>query len=40
MTLTATVLGAAGDTGPHSGLYSIADQIINSIKWRGGGSGS
>jgi hypothetical protein len=40
MTLTAIVLAAASHSGAQSALYSLADQIINSVKWPAGGSRS
>jgi hypothetical protein len=39
-TITATVLAAAADSGAQSPLYSLADQIVNSVKWQAGGSSS
>jgi hypothetical protein len=35
VTLVATVLAPTQHSGPQSGLYSIADQVINSVKWSG-----
>ena len=33
VTVSATVVGATGDSGYHSGLYAVADLIINSVRW-------
>jgi hypothetical protein len=38
MTLVATVLAPTQHAGPQSELYSIADQVINSVKWSGAAS--
>lgn len=38
VTITATVVAPASHSGPQSALYSLADQIINSVKWPGGES--
>lgn len=35
MTITAAVLATPSGSGPQSELYTLADQIINSIKWPG-----
>ncbi len=35
MTLIATVLAPTQHSGPQSAMYSIADQVINSVKWSG-----
>jgi hypothetical protein len=37
VTIIATVLAPTQHSGPQSGLYSIADQVINSVKWPAGG---
>jgi hypothetical protein len=34
-TVSVTVGGPAGQTGPSSSLYQMADQIINSVHWSG-----
>ena len=33
--VSATVVGATSDSGYHSGLYAVADLIINSVRWHG-----
>ena len=33
VTVSATVVGATSDSGHHSGLYAVADLIINSVRW-------
>ena len=33
VTVVATVVGAASDSGYRSGLYAVADLIINSVRW-------
>jgi hypothetical protein len=33
VTVTATVVGASSESGPRSGLYALADLIINSVQW-------
>jgi hypothetical protein len=33
VTVSATVVGATGDSGARSGLYAVADLIINSVRW-------
>ena len=38
LTITATVVAPASHSGPQSGLYSLADQVINSVKWPAGQS--
>ena len=38
VTLIATVLAPTQHAGPQSALYSLADQIINSVRWPAGGS--
>lgn len=38
VTITATVVAPASHSGPQSGLYSLADQVINSVKWPAGAS--
>jgi len=35
VTVSATVVGATGDSGSHSDLYAVADLIINSVSWPG-----
>jgi hypothetical protein len=35
MTITAAVLATPSGSGPQSALYSLADRIINSVKWPG-----
>jgi hypothetical protein len=35
MTITAAVLATPSGSGPQSELYTLADQVINSIKWPG-----
>jgi hypothetical protein len=35
VTVSATVVGATGDSGYHSALYAVADLIINSVSWPG-----
>jgi hypothetical protein len=35
VTVSATVVGATSDSGHHSGLYAVADLIINSVHWGG-----
>lgn len=39
VTVSVTVGGPAGETGPSSLLYALGDQVINSIHWPAGGSG-
>jgi hypothetical protein len=39
-TILATVLAPAQDSGPQSPLYSLADQVINSVKWPAGAAAS
>jgi hypothetical protein len=38
-TLTAVVLAAPSDSGPQSPLYTLADQVINSVRWPAGATG-
>jgi hypothetical protein len=38
VTITATVVAPASHSGSQSGLYSLADQVINSVKWPAGAS--
>jgi hypothetical protein len=33
VTVSATVVGATSDSGSRSGLYAVADLIINSVRW-------
>ena len=33
VTVSASVVGATSDSGSHSGLYAVADLIINSVRW-------
>jgi hypothetical protein len=33
ITVSATVVGATGDSGSRSDLYALADLIINSVRW-------
>jgi len=35
VTVSATVVGATSDSGNRSGLYAVADLIINSVSWHG-----
>jgi hypothetical protein len=35
VTVSATVVGATSDSGYRSGLYAVADLIINSVRWHG-----
>jgi len=35
VTVSATVMGATSDSGYRSGLYAVADLIINSVRWPG-----
>ena len=35
VTVVATVVGATSDSGYRSGLYAVADLIINSVRWPG-----
>ena len=35
VTVSATVVGATGDSGSHSDLYAVADLVINSVSWPG-----
>jgi hypothetical protein len=35
VTVSATVVGATSDSGYRSGLYAVADLIINSVRWGG-----
>ena len=35
VTVSATVIGATGDSGYRSDLYAVADLIINSVRWPG-----
>ncbi len=35
VTVSATVVGATSDSGSRSGLYAVADLIINSVRWPG-----
>ena len=35
VTVSATVVGASGDSGYHSDLYAVADLVINSVSWPG-----
>ena len=35
VTVTATVVGTTSESGPSSGLYALADLIINSVQWPG-----
>lgn len=37
VTVSVTVGGPSGKTGPRSFLYELADLIINSVRWSGGG---
>lgn len=36
VTITATVVAASPDAGPHHGVYQVADAIVNSVKWSTG----
>jgi hypothetical protein len=40
ITVSVTVGAAASQTGPSSLLYALADQLINSVRWPGAGSGA
>ena len=35
VTVSASVVGATSDSGYRSGLYAVADLIINSVRWNG-----